>query len=120
MSNAARLSTMAGIIATAMGETVTHTAADGTATEITDATFCEQEPEIHDGLDGKTTVRRAGCTIPAARVAVPARGETVTHGTTVWTIDQNPLAVGGGEYWQLALKRTEPIERTRQGHRTPR
>lgn len=107
-------------IATAMGEAVTHTDADGADTSITAATFSEDPPELAGATDGKATIRRATCTIAAADVAAPARGETITRGSTIWTIEAEPLSVGGGDYWQLALKRTDTAEKSRQDYRIAR
>jgi len=116
------MSAAAATVATVFGQAVTHTAADGTATAIAAATFAADPPATEEVRDGRATVRRATCTIPAASVAAPVRGETITVAadSSVWTIVTAPAAVGGGDYWQLDLKRTEHAERTREGHRIPR
>ena len=120
MTFAETLSAACATVAAAMGETVTHTAADDTETGIDDATFSEAAADIADVRDGLATVRRATCTIAAADVAAPARGDTITRGAETWTVEHKPLAVGGGDYWELALKAAAPIEKTRQGHRLAR
>lgn len=109
-------------IANAMGESVTHTDADGVDTVIDDATFAEQKPQSADARDGQETIRRATCSIPQAKVAAPALGDTITRAldSSEWAIESEPLGVGGGDYWQLALMKSASIETTREGHRLPR
>ena len=116
------MSTACGTIATAMGETVTHTAADDTETTIADAAFAERGPETAEVRDGKQTISRAACTIARAHVAAPAIGDLVTRAldSSEWAVETRPLAAGGGDYWQLALMRAVEIEKTRPGMRLAR
>lgn len=116
------MSTACDAIGTAMGETVTHTDGDGNETVIPAATFAEQKPLTADARDGQETTRRATCTIPAAKVAAPAIADTIARAldSSQWAIETEPLLVGGGDYWQLALMSSASIEKTREGHRLPR
>ena len=116
------MSTACGAIATAMGESVTHTDADGNDTVIAAATFAELKPETRDARDGQETVRRAVCTFPVTSVASPAIADTITRAldSSQWAIETEPIAVGGGDYWQTALLQSASIEKTREGYRLPR
>ena len=116
------MSTACDIIANAMGESVTHTASDDTATVIEDATFAEHRPQTADARDGQETILRAACTFPKADVAAPAIADTITRSldSSEWAIETKPITVGGGDYWQVGLMKSESIEKTREGHRLPR
>ena len=111
-----------GAIATAMGESVTHTDSDGTDTVITEATFAEIKPQTADARDGQETIRRATCTFAKADLASVAIADTITRAldSSDWAVETKPITVGGGDYWQLALMKSESIEKTREGHRLPR
>lgn len=122
MTFAETLSDQCATIAAAMGEAVTHTDGDGNETAIASATFAEQQPANSDNRDGQQCIRKAACTIAVADVASPARAETITRSadSSIWQIETDPIPVGGGDYWQLALTRAVDIEKTRPGHRLPR
>ena len=116
------MSTACSTIASAMGESVAHTDADGVETAIAGATFAEANAQTAEARDGQETIRRATCTIPQADVAAPAIADGVTRtlDSSQWAVETEPMSVGGGDYWQLALMQSDSLEKTREGMRLPR
>ena len=106
-------------IAAVYGETLTHTDVDGVETAIADGRFIETTPEPKPDDDGEVLERTATATIEAADVAQPAPGETITRGSETWTID-TVAPVYGDLAWELALTRSEPVEKARRTFRLRR
>lgn len=114
-----KMSAAMGAVRSTFGESVTYTDGDGVDTEIADATFARDDPALHPVSDGETTVHSAVATIPKTSLAAVAAGETVTIGGETWTVD-NFRSVGGGDSWELNLRRSEHRDKSRESYRIRR
>lgn len=103
-------------------ESTTYTTAAGVASDPFFAGWLAEDPAAAAaGQFGESKVRTARVIIAASDVAAPARLDTVTRTSTseVWTIiGVDPI--GGGAAFSLAVKITEPVERSREGYRPTR
>ena len=92
------------------GDALTHTAADGTETAFT-GQLHEAPAKTDPATGGLVTTRTATCTVRAADVAAPVRGETITgpDGNTWAVAAARPIA---GSAWELTLTDTAPEEKS--------
>jgi len=100
------------------GEPVTYTPPTGDPVSVTEAGWIPTPPELEEATDGLARVRTARCVIKIGEVAAPARGGKVTRDSEEWAIER--VLKRGTAAHELYLKRTESIEKSREGHRMRR
>ena len=77
------------------------------------------DPVRQAGDRGQAVQRRAAAVVARADLADPRPGHSLMVAEEDWSIEtRQPIA--GGAYWQLALVRTAPAERSRRDYRTTR
>lgn len=97
------------------GEQVTYTAAGGAGSSIT-AALSGFDSDLDQMEEGTAAVSRGRVLVSAAEVSQPGRGDSVTIGSTTYTVTSWRQVAGG---WVCELSRVEPVERSSMEHRRP-
>ena len=113
---------MASDLASALavtGQPIVHVDFEGAETSLTGQFQETGDPVRQAGDRGQAVQRRATAVVAQGDLADPRPGHTLMVGEEGWSIEtRQPIA--GGAYWQLALVRTAPAERSRRDYRATR